>query len=225
VLQSNKKKQKRRVKIVMKFLSKIIILFLLTFSVVGLASCTTNETPTLILGEGDWDSHAFHNQVAGYILEHGYDVQFETVLTDTAIMITSLKANDIDISLELWSDNVPTYQEGSDAGDYEVLATNYDDNTQSSEEILKYIQDKDLFFTYLKDEKDHLIGFTLKDDLNSQPKDINLLIQTNQPVQRNQYLKDILKEFRDDFRSLPVIDNQGRFKGDITKSDIIKAIA
>jgi CBS domain-containing protein len=70
-----------------------------------------------------------------------------------------------------------------------------------------------------------LIGFTLKDDLNSQPKDISRLIQTNQPVQRNQYLKDILKEFRDDFRSLPVIDNQGRFKGDITKSDIIEAIA
>jgi CBS domain-containing protein len=39
------------------------------------------------------------------------------------------------------------------------------------------------------------------------------------------YLKDILKEFQDDFRSLPVVDNQGRFKGDITKSDIIEAIA
>ena len=96
---------------------------------------------------------------------------------------------------------------------------------QSSEEILKYIQDKDLSFTYLKDEKDHLIGFILKDDLISKPKDISNLIQTIQPIQRNQYLKDILKEFRDDFRSLPVIDNQGRFKGDITKSDIIEAIA
>jgi glycine betaine/proline transport system substrate-binding protein len=132
--------QKRRVKKVMNFLSKMIIVFLLTFSIVGLASCTTDDTPTLILGEGDWDSHAFHNQVAGYILEHGYDVQFETVLTDTAIMITSLKANNIDISLELWSDNVPTYQEGIDAGDYEELATNYDDNTQGLY-VPYYLQD------------------------------------------------------------------------------------
>lgn len=98
-------------------------------------------------------------------------------------------------------------------------------HTQSSEEILTYMNEKDLSFTYLKDEKDQFVGYILKDDLISKTKDISSRIQNIQPVQRNQYLKDILKEFQDDFRSLPVIDNQGRFKGDITKSDIIEAIA
>ncbi|MGB0417447.1 MAG: CBS domain-containing protein [Acholeplasmataceae bacterium] len=51
------------------------------------------------------------------------------------------------------------------------------------------------------------------------------MIKTITPIQRNQYLKDILKEFQEDFKSLPVVDIKGRFKGDITKSDIIEAIA
>lgn len=97
--------------------------------------------------------------------------------------------------------------------------------SQSSEEILAYINEKDLSFTYLKDEKDQFVGYILKGDLRTKSKDISRLIQSIQPIQRNQYLKDILKEFQDDFKSLPVIDNQGRFKGDITKSDIIEAIA
>ena len=97
--------------------------------------------------------------------------------------------------------------------------------TQSSDEILSYMNEHDLSFTYLKDDNDQFVGYILKEDLTSKTNDISGLIQNIQPIQRNQYLKDILKEFQDDFRSLPVIDNQGRFKGDITKSDIIEAIA
>jgi ABC-type proline/glycine betaine transport system substrate-binding protein len=121
-------------------ISRFFALFLLLFTIIGLSACETDDTNVLILGEGDWDSHAFHNQVAGYILKHGYDVSFETVLTDTAIMITSLKSNAIDISLELWSDNIPTYQQDLLDGYYLELGTNYDDNTQGLY-VPYYLQD------------------------------------------------------------------------------------
>lgn len=98
-------------------------------------------------------------------------------------------------------------------------------HTATSEEILTYLKEKDLSFTYLKDEKDFLVGYILKDQLTAKTKDFSDKIQTIKPIQRNQYLRDILKEFQEDFKSLPVVDNQGRFKGDITKSDIIEAIA
>lgn len=98
-------------------------------------------------------------------------------------------------------------------------------HTQCVTEIIEYLKVNDLSFTYIKDEKDHLVGYVLKDSLNKDIKEVKDVIQRIQPVQRNQYLKDILKEFQEDFRSLPVVDNQGRFKGDITKSDIIEAIA
>lgn len=131
---------KKKEKTFMKKMNKFFIVFLLLFTVIGVSSCTTDDTITITLGEGDWDSHAFHNQVAGFILEHGFDVAFKTVLTDTAIMITSLKSNAIDVSLELWSDNVPTYQSDLNAGFYEELSVNYDDNTQGLY-VPYYLQD------------------------------------------------------------------------------------
>jgi glycine betaine/proline transport system ATP-binding protein len=98
-------------------------------------------------------------------------------------------------------------------------------NDTSIEELIAYLDKQDLSFTYIKDEEEQFVGYVLREDLNSKVQDISKVIKTITPIQRNQYLKDILKEFQDDFRSLPVVDNKGRFKGDITKSDIIEAIA
>ncbi len=93
----------------MKILSKLISVFLLTLGLFVLASCETDEGNTVILGEASWASSIFHNRVAGFILENGFDVTVETQPTETAVMIATLPNGDIDISLELWSDNVPTY--------------------------------------------------------------------------------------------------------------------
>ncbi len=98
-------------------------------------------------------------------------------------------------------------------------------NHATKEDVIAYLDKHDLSFTYIKDDDDQFVGYVLRDDLNTKTKDISKLIKTITPIQRNQYLKDILKEFQEDFKSLPVVDNKGRFKGDITKSDIIEAIA
>ena len=124
----------------MKILSKLISIFLLTLGLFMLASCETDEGNTVILGEASWASSIFHNRVAGFILEHGFDVTVETQPTETAVMIATLPNGDIDISLELWSDNVPTYGDDIAAGNYVELSTNYDDNTQGLY-VPGYLQD------------------------------------------------------------------------------------
>ena len=124
----------------MKNLSKIISLFLLTLGLFLLASCQTDEGDTIILGEASWQSSIFHNRVAGFILENGFEVTVEKQPTETAVMIATLPNGDIDISLELWSDNVPTYADDIANGNYVELSTNYDDNTQGLY-VPAYLQD------------------------------------------------------------------------------------
>ena len=124
-----------------KFLSKLTSLFLLTLGLFMLASCEAGEEETtVILGEASWASSIFHNRVAGYILEHGFGATVETQPTETAVMIATLPNGDIDVSLELWSDNVPTYADDIAAGNYVEVSTNYDDNTQGLY-VPGYLQD------------------------------------------------------------------------------------
>lgn len=88
------------------------------------------EKGSIVIGEGDWDSNAFHNQVISYIIRHGYGEETEIVLADTSVLITSFKNKDIDLSVEMWSDNIPTYEEDIKNNYYKELSINYDDNNQ-----------------------------------------------------------------------------------------------
>ncbi len=108
---------------------KFMSIFLLLVVGLMLSACTP-KADVLVFGEGDWDSNAFHDQVAKFIIENGYDVEVDVVTSDTAITIAGLQSDNVDVSLEIWSDNLPNYQ--SDLADnlYQELGTNYDDNMQ-----------------------------------------------------------------------------------------------
>ncbi len=110
-------------------MKKLLILMMTVVMAVAMTACAA-EDKKIVLGEGDWDSNALHDQIVKLIVEEGYGVEVEVVTADTAVMISGLKTKDIDVVLELWSDNVPTYQDDLAAGDYVELATNFDDNMQ-----------------------------------------------------------------------------------------------
>lgn len=98
-------------------------------------------------------------------------------------------------------------------------------DTISISDLKLYFESKDISFTYIKDKDLKYVGYVLKSDVTKEVKQIKDVLKYIDCINRNQYLKDILKAFQEDFRSLPVVDNKGIFKGDITKSDIIEAIA
>jgi len=110
-------------------MKKIIGVALSLMLVFALSGCA-EEAKEIKIGEGDWDSNAFHDQIAKFIIENGYDTDVNVVTADTAVMVSGMKTNDIDATLELWSDNVPSYQDDLANGDYEELAVNFDDNQQ-----------------------------------------------------------------------------------------------
>lgn len=124
----------------MIFNRKIASLFLLMFGVLMLAACS-DETKTITLGEGDWDSNQFHDQIVKFILENGYDYEVNVIVADTALMVTSLRAGDLDASVEVWSDNIPEYDDYIADGDFEEVSMNFADNEQGLY-IPRYLADE-----------------------------------------------------------------------------------
>jgi glycine betaine/proline transport system substrate-binding protein len=97
--------------------------------VLSLSACS-EEPDTIIIGEGNWESNLLHDQIVKTIIEKGYGETVELINAETSFLIAGFKTNDIDVSLELWSDNILTYDEDLAAGNYVELGTNYDDNQQ-----------------------------------------------------------------------------------------------
>lgn len=134
-------------------MKKIIIFIMSAILVLSLTACSSSKKP-IVIGEGDWDSNAFHDQVVKIIIEEGYGVETEIVTADTAIMVTGLKTQDIDVAMELWSDNLPTYDADLASGDYTELTVNFDDNIQGLYVPTYLIEGDDALAPDLKTVKD-----------------------------------------------------------------------
>lgn len=133
-------------------MKKILTVLLLIFSAGSLAACQY-ETDTIGIGEGDWQSNQFYNQVVKYIIEEGYDYQVEITVLDTPLLIQSLTDGSIHVNVETWSDNMPTYQADIAAGNYTQIGINFSDNYQGIY-IPKYLADT-YDIEYLVDLIDH----------------------------------------------------------------------
>src|SRR5690554_193680 len=72
----------------------------------GASGSKNNEV--LKMADPQWDSVRLHNQIAGYILEHGYDIKTETISGSTPITWQGILEDDIQIYMEAWSEQLPT---------------------------------------------------------------------------------------------------------------------
>lgn len=114
------------------FVWVLLAILLVSFLAVG-AACAKKETaqkPTVIFGDGNWDSIQFHNYVARIILENGYGYKTDAVPSSTPVLLESVKRGDIHVAMEFWSDMHPAYAEGLKNGEFMELGVNFDDNAQ-----------------------------------------------------------------------------------------------
>lgn len=75
------------------------------------------EPVHLVACDNGWDSQRFHNELAKIVLEHafdGYELSFTTA--SSPMTWESMKAGEVDLLIECWSDNFPTYQKDKDSG-------------------------------------------------------------------------------------------------------------
>ncbi len=112
------------------FVLAIGLVLLILFSAGCGGGHDASQKPTLILAEPDWESVRFHNEVAAFIIEKGYDYATDTTPGSTPVTFLGLRQGSIDIYTEVWTDNIADYHEALEAGDIFELAVNFDDDYQ-----------------------------------------------------------------------------------------------
>jgi glycine betaine/proline transport system substrate-binding protein len=93
---------------------------------------TLGETKQIkaVFADAGWDSIRFHNAVASYIGSAAYNIAGEDIPGTTPITYNGMIAGDVDVYMEVWVDNLPTYQDDVKAGKFKELGINFDDNKQ-----------------------------------------------------------------------------------------------
>lgn len=103
-----------------------ILVLTLSLSAPALAEPKTQIT----FAEVGWDSIRFHNAVAGTVSEAVFGYTWEEISGSTPITSEALKSGDIDVHMEMWTDNLATYDDDIAAGRMQELGVNFDDNFQ-----------------------------------------------------------------------------------------------
>ncbi len=113
------------------WIKRVWLLVTAAVLIVTLGACNgMGDDSTIDLAQGDWASHEFHNQIVAFILEEGYDKTVDITTADTPVVTQSLINGDLDVNVEMWSDNVATYDEDLEDGHYHEISVNFDDNAQ-----------------------------------------------------------------------------------------------
>ncbi len=116
----------------MKKANRIFVLFMVCIiPVIGLMGCApTKQTKTLRFADVGWDSILFHNAVAGTVAEAVFGYQWTEVSGSTPITHEAVKKGEIDVHMEVWTDNIATYEDDIAEGKLKEIGVNFDDNAQ-----------------------------------------------------------------------------------------------
>ncbi|MGI6238956.1 MAG: ABC transporter substrate-binding protein [Christensenellales bacterium] len=107
----------------------------LVFALAALSGCTSDGSKSasgdiITFADCGWDSLRLQNAIARRIAEDAFGYQTEEVSVSTAVMITGMEGGDIDVNIEVWSDQIEAYDDFVASGKVQVLATNFDDSEQ-----------------------------------------------------------------------------------------------
>lgn len=106
-----------------------IVVLSLVLSACGGKSSEGNSEP-FIFADAGWDSIRVHNHIARIIIEEGFGYETDEMPGTTPSTFQGLQNGDIDIYMEIWTDNLETYDEVVESGDILELSVNFDDNEQ-----------------------------------------------------------------------------------------------
>lgn len=78
-----------------------------------------------------WDSNALHTAIARFIMQHGYGCSSATVAGDVLPSLTQMAEGTIDVTMEIWRENIePQWEAALASGRVVDLGTNFPDAEQ-----------------------------------------------------------------------------------------------
>lgn len=85
----------------------------------------------VVFVDWSWDSAQVHNRVAGLIIQHGYGYDVDYIFADTMPGLQGMRRGDIDVSMEMWTDNfAESWDEALARGEIVDLGPNFPDAPQ-----------------------------------------------------------------------------------------------
>lgn len=112
-------------------LSIILTGFLSLFTQTASAQNKCDLDRPIVFAGFSWDSVAFHNQVARYILEKGYQCKTDEIPGSTIPLFNGMLRGNIDIAMEIWTQSVDKmWDEGIKKGKFKEVGTNLLDAVQ-----------------------------------------------------------------------------------------------
>lgn len=95
------------------------------------AAKSKKGTDKIIFADAGWDSIRVHNEIAQKILEEGYGYKTDATAGSTSATLQGLRKGDIDVYMEVWTDNVKdVYEDAVKSGDIIKTSVNFNDNDQ-----------------------------------------------------------------------------------------------
>lgn len=120
----------KRRKHFMLFAALLVTLSLLVTACGGGAGEQDVKKETITFADAGWDSIRLHNEIAQKIIEVGYGYKTDVIPGSTPSTFNGLKNGDIDVYMEIWTDNISEYQSAVENGDIVEVSVNFDDNRQ-----------------------------------------------------------------------------------------------
>lgn len=105
----------------------MVVLILFSSVLTSVSFADDNE---IVFGDAGWDSIKFHNAVAGTIAKALYGYSYREVPGSSTVLHEGVLSGEIDLYMEEWTDNLPSYYGDLEAGKFQELSTNFDDNYQ-----------------------------------------------------------------------------------------------
>jgi glycine betaine/proline transport system substrate-binding protein len=84
----------------------------------------------IVFADYNWDSAILLNRIAQFILEEGYEYETDQIPGETIPLFQGQLDGDIDISMEIWVDQMPPYHPALEAGQVVELGNSVDDTVQ-----------------------------------------------------------------------------------------------
>ncbi len=109
---------------------KLSVLLALVFVMFSAGIALAAEKPVVFL-DFSWESAQFHNRVAGFILENGFERDVDYSFAEEIPGMLGLERGDVDIAMETWADNMPeVWKETIERGKIVNLGKNFPDAPQ-----------------------------------------------------------------------------------------------
>lgn len=113
-----------------RIIGVILTVSLIALALVGCSGGSDSGSKEINFANAGWDSNLLHNAIAGTIAEEIWDYTWTETPGSTTVLHEGLLKGEVDVHMEVWTDNLATYNDDLAQDKLKELSTNFDDNYQ-----------------------------------------------------------------------------------------------